>query len=108
MKKRTWIYIQSPQAYGYSCELCHGSNITWSEFEHKIWCHDCEKDIDGEGGVFDGPIPLGLSRLMGMNFDRIELKTGQRLYMTMRGSKFIYCHKKPSEKYDAQYIKGLE
>ncbi len=106
MRHRKWIYIQKPQVYGFKCDLCGGDNIEWSEFEHMIWCYDCEKDTPGKEGIFDGPIPMGVSRLLGMNFDRIELKTGQRLYMTYRGNRIIYCHKKPSLKYDPQAIGG--
>ena len=102
MRKRKWIYIQKPQVYCIACDICGGDNIEWSEFEHLIWCYDCEKDTRGNGGVFDGPIPIGAAGLLGMNFDRIELKTGERLYMTKRGHRVIYCHKKPSQKYDPQ------
>jgi len=105
MKKRKWIYIQKPQSYGVSCNLCKGINIEWSEYEHMIWCFDCEKDVSGTDGIFNGPMLMHTSNLLGMNFDRIELKTGQRLYMTRRGDKFIWCHKKPNPKYDPQYIK---
>ena len=110
MRKRKWIYIQKPQDYEISCNLCNGSNIAWSEYEHMIWCYDCKKDVPGDGGVFDGPIPLRASRLLGLDFDRIELKTGQRLYMTQHGGsgKLIYCHKKPKPENDPQYVKGLE
>lgn len=108
MRKRKWIYVQKPQDYCISCDLCGGSNIAWSEYEHMIWCYSCQKDTRGNGGIFDGPIALGLTKLLGINFDRIELKTGERLYMTRRGNKIIYCHKKPSPKYDAQYIEGLD
>ena len=108
MRKRKWIYIQKPQCYCIECNLCGGTNIEWSEYEHMIWCYDCKKDVPGTGGVFDGPIPLGTSRLLGMNFDRIELKTGQRLYMTQygRSSKLIYCHRKPKLKDDPQYAEA--
>ena len=102
MKKRKWIYIQNPKVYGISCDLCNGDNIEWSEFERMIWCYDCKKDTHGNEGIFDGPIPMGCSNLIGMNFDRIELKTGQRLYMTRRGNKIVYCHKKPNPKYNPQ------
>jgi len=108
MRKRKWIYIQPPQDYGFSCDICGGSNIEWSEFEHMIWCYDCQKDTPGDGGVFGGPIGMGASRLLGMNFDRIELKTRQRLYCTQRGRKLIWCHEKPKPEYDPQYIKELD
>lgn len=108
MRKRKWIYIQKPQDYEISCDLCGGSNIAWSEYEHMIWCYDCEKDTPGNGGVFDGPIALKATRLLGMNLDRIDLKTGQRLYCTQRGHKLIWCHKKPKPEHDPQYIKEMD
>jgi hypothetical protein len=54
-----------------------GTNIEWSEYEHKIWCYDCEIDTEGFKGIFDGPIPLQASRLLGITFDRINLETKQ-------------------------------
>ena len=79
MKKRTWCYVMKPTAYEISCDLCGGINIHWSEFEKMIWCYDCEKDTRGNGGIFDGPVPLKLCEMLGMSFDRIDLKTNKRL-----------------------------
>jgi len=70
-----------PTAYEISCDLCGGSNIEWSEYEHMVWCYDCEKDTPGNGGIFDGPIGLELCRILGISFDRIDLKTETRRYM---------------------------
>ena len=81
MQKRKWVYIMKPQAYELKCDLCGGSNIEWSEFEHMIWCYDCEKDTPGNGGIFGVPIPLVISEIFGISFDRIEIATGERLYM---------------------------
>lgn len=75
MRKRKWVYCQQPTVYEISCDLCGGSNITWSEFEHMIWCYDCKKDTRGTEGIFDGPIPLEVSKILGISFDRIDLKT---------------------------------
>ena len=75
MNKRTWIYVQNPTEYGILCNECGGSKIEWSEYEHKIWCYDCQKDLDGTGGIFDGPIPMQLTALCGTCFDRINLVT---------------------------------
>lgn len=83
-----------PQSYEISCDLCGGSNIEWSEYEHMIWCYDCKKDTRGNGGVFDGPIPLGAAKLMGLSFDRIDLATGERLYETVTKNGRIYWTKK--------------
>ena len=74
MNKRKWCYAFSPYRYGMSCDKCQGVNIEWSEFEHKIWCYDCEIDTDGNQGIFDGPILLQTTQLMlGINFNRVNL-----------------------------------
>ncbi len=77
MTKRKWCYAQSPAVYQINCDLCGGHDITWSEFEHMIWCFKCEKDTPGNGGIFDGPIPVGVCKMMGIVFDRIDLETGK-------------------------------
>ena len=76
MIKRKWVYIQPPQQYEMSCDICGGANIDWSEFEHMIWCYDCEKDTPGDGGLFDGPIPVNVCRILGISFDRFYLAGG--------------------------------
>jgi hypothetical protein len=88
--KRTSCYCQKPTVYEVSCDLCGGSNITWSEYEHMIWCYDCKKDTPGNGGIFDGPIPVNLSKMMGISFDKIEIATGDRLYEHIKDSKIFW------------------
>lgn len=73
--KRTWVYVHKPAAYEVRCDNCGGSNIAWSEYEGHIWCFDCEIDTVGDKGIFDGPIPVGLCKNMGISFDRIDLET---------------------------------
>lgn len=73
LKKRTWHYIQHPRDYEICCDKCKGHNIQWSEFERMIWCYDCKIDTRGDEGVFDGPIPMQCSELMGMRFDRYDM-----------------------------------
>ena len=90
MKKRTWIYIQPPTAYEISCDICSGHNITWSEFTGCIWCYDCQKDTPGSNSIFDGPIPYEVTKLVGISFDRIDLKTGKRLYMKIKDGKILW------------------
>ena len=87
MRKRKWIYAQKPQVYCISCDKCGGDNIEWSEYEHKIWCYDCQIDTDGNGGLFDGPIPLMAAQLMGINFNRVYLKEGIVKYPRLVGHK---------------------
>lgn len=85
MKKRTWHYILPPTAYDMRCDKCWtgeldddtGTNITWSEYEHMIWCFECEVDTEGFKGIFDGPIPIQTTFLLGLHFDRFNMKTNQ-------------------------------
>jgi hypothetical protein len=92
--KRTACYIQNPTVYGISCDICGGSNITWSEYEHMIWCFDCQKDTRGSGGIFDGPISAELSKMLGISFDKIEIPSGDILYQRRSNHK-IYWNKIP-------------
>ena len=46
MTKRKWHYILPPSVYDCKCGKCGGSNLEWSEYEHHIWCYDCEEDYD--------------------------------------------------------------
>ena len=83
MKRRSWTYCQQPTAYEIECDLCGGSKITWSEYVGKIWCYSCQKDTPGTPGVFDGPIPIQLAEMMGMSFDRIDIKTRKIMKMVV-------------------------
>jgi hypothetical protein len=93
MRKRTWIYVQKPAEYSIHCDKCGGDNIEWSEYEHKIWCYDCQIDTDGDGGIFDGPIPLMCSQLLGINFARVYLKDGIVKYPRLVGHKIKWFAK---------------
>ena len=97
MKKRKWCYIMQPTAYEIVCDICGGSDITWSEFETRIWCYDCEKDTPGTGGIFSGPIPINLCALMGISFDRIDIKTQEIIKMKEVGDRLVWrkIKKKP-------------
>lgn len=79
--KRNSCYIMQPTCYEIKCDTCGGENITWSEYEGHIWCYDCNIDTVGTGGVFDGPIPLGVSEIFGISFDKYDITTGKRLYI---------------------------
>jgi hypothetical protein len=82
MNKRKWCYVLPPTAYDMRCDKCWqgelddgtGTNITWSEYEGKIWCYDCEVDTEGMPGIFDGPIPIHVSYMLGLSFDRVNLE----------------------------------
>jgi len=67
-----------PQVYEVAgCPHNSEHKFTWSEFEHRLWCFDCEIDFEpSHWGIFDGPIPMNLSLMMGISFDRINIETG--------------------------------
>jgi hypothetical protein len=78
-----------PYLYDIECDLCHGMHITWSEFDHKIWCFDCEKDTKGTDGIFSGPIPIqAASMMMGVSFDRIRLRDSAILKFNFKTCKY--------------------
>ena len=76
LKKRKTCLVQKPQIYEIECDICGGENLHWSEYDHLIWCYDCEKDTKGTGGIFDGPVPVGMAQLLGLCFDEIDIETG--------------------------------
>lgn len=85
-----------PTAYEISCDLCGGGNLDWSEFEGCVWCQNCKKDTPGNGGVFDGPIPLEVCKVLGISFDKVNLKTRQRLYIkVLKTGKLIWTKNPP-------------
>lgn len=76
LEKRTWHYIQPPSQYGIPGCACGNCNTQWSEFKDRLWCDKCEIDFQPEHwGVFDGPIPVATSMMLGMCFDRFNLET---------------------------------
>lgn len=76
LKKRTWVYLQSPKEYGVPGCSCGNATPEWSEFQDHLWCDKCPKDFKPENwGVFDGPIPVRTAGLLGMCFDRFNLET---------------------------------
>ncbi len=93
MRKRNWIYYQEPNTYEISCDKCGGSNITWSEYEHKIWCYDCKIDTRGNEGIFGGPIPLEVSKMLGISFDRYYFKDKKIREIKIVGNRITYRKK---------------
>jgi len=90
MKKREWIYIQQPQVYEITCDICGGINLEWSEFENMVWCYVCGTDNKGRGGIFSGPIPINLLGLLGLSLDRIHIKSGKRMKMLNMENRIEY------------------
>lgn len=73
--KRTWHYLMKPQEFEIVCPICKGSNLNWSEYAKHIWCYDCKKDIKDFENHYDGPIPMGVASMLGLNFDIYNMKT---------------------------------
>lgn len=107
MKLRTWFYVQSPASYEMSCDKCKGKNIAWSEFENKIWCFNCKIDTLGTRGIFDGPIPLEVSKMFGVSFDRYYFKDKSIRKMEVKGDKLIWRKEKEINERKAEgFAKG--
>ena len=67
-----------PAAYGLPPCKCGNKNIQWSEYEGRLWCDRCELDfIPTHHGMFSTPIPITVCEILGISFDRINLKTNK-------------------------------
>jgi hypothetical protein len=81
MIKRKYCNILPPYIFEMKCPKCKGINIDWSEYENHIWCYDCKQDSDpGDteyAGIFSGPVPVHVSYILGLHFDRINLETNK-------------------------------
>lgn len=76
--RRTWVYVMRPAAYEIDPCECGNSDPDWSEYRRHLWCQKCCKDfVPKHSGIFDGPIPVNTSRLLGISFDRFNLATEQ-------------------------------
>jgi hypothetical protein len=78
--RRKWVYIQEPSAYGVHCEIC-GGEVCWSEYRGMVFCWRCLRDTRGSGGIFSGPIPMEVAKMLGISFDRIHIASGRILRM---------------------------
>jgi hypothetical protein len=75
MNKRKWRYVMEPGHFGIPGCRCGSTDCTWSEYEGYLWCHVCSTEfVPTDWGVFDGPIPVEASGLMGMSFERVEIE----------------------------------
>lgn len=74
---RKWRYVMEPADYGIPGCPC-GAVAQYSEFIDKLWCPVCHIDFEPEHwGIFDGPIPIGICKMMGISFDRFNLETNE-------------------------------
>ena len=78
LQQREWVYAGQPAMYDIAPCSCGNNKIQWSEFVDRLWCEKCQKDFTPEHwGVFDGPITMEVSKLLGICFDRVNIKTGE-------------------------------
>lgn len=78
LKRRVRVYVQRPTEYGIAGCVCGNADPDWSEFAGMLWCPKCQKDfIPEHGGIFDGPIPVEISKLLGIDLRRVNLETGE-------------------------------
>lgn len=76
--RRKWCYAMRPAVYGIPPCKCGNADLQWSEWKRHVWCDRCKLDFVPEhNGVFDGPIPLGCANMMGIRFDRIDIKANK-------------------------------
>lgn len=75
---RDWVYVLSPDKYEFAPCKCGEVSNQWSEYTNHLWCSNCSIDfIPDHNGIFDGPIPVELSKMLGLSFDRFSLITGK-------------------------------
>lgn len=72
-------YVMPPYAFGIQCDKCDGFELDWSEYESRVWCKNCKVDTEGTKGIFGGPIPIELSKLLGWNFDKWDIEKKEYL-----------------------------
>lgn len=78
LAKRKWVYVQRPPTFEMPVCECGNQETQWSEFEKHLWCEKCQKDfIPKHNGILDGPIPVGVAKMLGISFDRLNLETEQ-------------------------------
>lgn len=77
LDRRTEVYVLRPAKYEISGCKCGNNDPDWSEFKGRLWCQVCEVDFVPEfGGVFEGPIPMNVSHLMGICYATVNIETG--------------------------------
>jgi hypothetical protein len=75
--RRTWCYLLPPKVYGMAACRCGNVDTQWSEYNKHLWCDRCKIDfIPRHAGIFDGPIPIKTSEMLGVTFHRRILATG--------------------------------
>lgn len=105
LPKRAWVYLYPPAHYEVCCSKNRKHKVEWSEFEGLIWCFDCKKDMKGFGGIFDGPIPWEVTKLMlgELCFHRLNI-VKQVIEYPVHGKRKIYYRK--SFSMTERYLEG--
>lgn len=84
LEKRTWVYVQRPWQYEMALCKCGHLDPDWSEYKGHLWCPVCLIDfIPEHNGIFDGPIPVATSEMLGISFDRYDLETRKIIPFTI-------------------------
>lgn len=104
---RTHVYASSPRTFDMHCPRGIRHKITYSEFEKHIWCFTCEKDYflpwsSRYTGIFSGPIPIQVAKIMGCDFRRINIKTNEVIDDAFLGTD------KDSDEYNATWVQSEE
>ncbi len=78
MEKRKWHYLASPSSFDMAPCACGNHDTQWSEFAKHLWCEPCQIDfIPEHAGIFDGPIGITTSTLLGYDFRIFNMLTQQ-------------------------------
>lgn len=108
LKKRKTVFLQQPFHYGISGCQCGNEHTQWSEYEGHVWCEPCQIDFKPDfGGVFDGPIPVGTSGLLGVYFHRLNLENNEVELFSSKG-KYVSCINFLQKNKDIVNIKTIE
>lgn len=76
-RRRDWVYISTPTDLEYGpCPHCSKADYLWSTYYPFVWCVHCKDDVIPQHyGVCDGPVPIKVCQMLGMNFDALDLLT---------------------------------
>lgn len=86
LKKRTTVFLQPPKHFEVAGCQCGNNDTQWSEFEAHVWCDTCQLDFKPtHGGVFDSPIPVKISQMLGLSFHKLNLHNNQVEAFTTEG-----------------------
>jgi hypothetical protein len=106
---RTHVYASPPRQFDMHCPRGIRHKIEYSEFEKHIWCYTCEKDYflpwsSRYTGIFSGPIPINVARLLGCDFRRINLETKE-----ITDDSFLGTSNEPANSnYNATWVQSKE